>query len=146
MGPSRAGKRLGDGEQRKMIVSSSIPPSLPSFFPPARTWGRAQQASAGGCGWLVRRGGGAEAVRGRLFLCFKQARTLSKACRPAQHPPSLGAKDLLAWSRAAHTQAEGSWGRKVLLQFRQLLLLISCVCLRLLRGLHVSGSFHFMEQ
>lgn len=81
-----------------------------------------------------------------LFLGFKQVRTLFKARRSVQHPPSLGVKDRLAWSWAARTQAEGSWGRKVLLRFHQLLLLISCVWLRLLRGLHVSGSFHFMEQ
>lgn len=97
-------------------------------------------------GWLVHRGGGGKAARRKLFLGFKQARTLYRACRPAQHPPCLVAKDLLAWSRAACTPVERSWGRKVLLQFRQLLLLISCVWLRLIQGLHVSESFHFMEQ
>lgn len=148
-GLSRAGKRLGSGEQGKARIFSFLPPallpSLPSFFPPTRTWGRARRAFPG-CRWPVCRGGGAEIVRGRLFLGFKQARTLSKACRLAQHPHSLGVEDLLASSRAVHTQAEGSWGRKVLLRFCQPLLLISCVWLRLLRGLHVSGSFHFMEQ
>lgn len=61
----------------------------------------------GGCIWLVCRDGGAEAMGGRLFGGFQQARTLSKSHRPAQYSQSLDPKDLV-WSWAARTQAEGS--------------------------------------
>lgn len=136
------GEEGGKGKEDESLLSS-LPSSVPPFLPPARARGRAQPASAGGRGRLARRGGAGSSEGGFSWVSGGQGPPglpdlLSTFLLRARRPSRLGRGLLACW-------AEGSRGGR-LLWLRQPLLLLSCVWLRLLPGLHASGSFHFTER
>lgn len=131
------GEEGGKGKEDESLLSS-----LPSFpqLEPGEEPSQPQLVAVGG--WHARVGmaavseafPGCQAVRAPSGLADLLSTFLLRARRPSR----LG-RGLLA------CRAEGSRGGR-LLWLCQPLLLLSCVWLRLLPGLHASGSFHFTER